>query len=48
MLTTFTSYGQVPVHRQGDLIRAADRKRNSDPLDDPDVRALLNKIKNRA
>ena len=48
VLTTFTSYGQVPVHRQGDLIRAADRKRNSDPLDDPDVRALLNKIKNRA
>jgi hypothetical protein len=22
VLTTFTSYGQVPVHRQGELIRA--------------------------
>jgi len=23
VLTTFTSYGQVPVHRQGELVRAS-------------------------
>lgn len=30
VLTTFTSYGQVPVHRQGELIRA---KRKIGPID---------------
>lgn len=45
VLTTFTSYGAVPAHRQAQLIRAAGRKPASDPLDDPDIRALISKIK---
>lgn len=45
VLTTFTSYGAVPVHRQAELIRAAGRKPASDPLDDPDIRALISKIR---
>lgn len=32
VLTTFTSYGEVPVHRQGELIRALGKGRDSDPL----------------
>lgn len=45
VLTTFTSYGAVPAHRQAQLIRAAGRKPASDPLYDPDIRALISKIK---
>lgn len=45
VLTTFTSYGAVPAHRQAELIRAAGRKPASDPLDDPDIRALISKIR---
>lgn len=45
VLTTFTSYGAVPAHRQAELIRAAGRKPPSDPLDDPDIRALISKIR---
>lgn len=45
VLTTFTSYGTVPLHRQAELIRTAGRVRAADPLDDPDVRALISKIR---
>ena len=45
VLTTFTSYGKVPVHRQGELIRTAGRSRADDPFDDPDVRALISRIR---
>lgn len=45
VLTTFTSYGTVPAHRQAELIRTAGRARAADPLDDPDVRALISKIR---
>lgn len=45
VLTTFTSYGTVPAHRQAELIRAAGWVRTADPLDDPDVRALISKIR---
>lgn len=48
VLTTFTSYGTVPAHRQAELIRAAGRVRPADPLDDPDVRALISKIRGSA
>ncbi len=42
VLTTFTSYGTLPTHRQGDLIRAAGQSASEgDVLDDPDVRALI-------
>ena len=42
VLTTFTSYGTVPVHRQGELIRAIGQNCDAgDVLDDPDVRALI-------
>ena len=48
VLTTFTSYGSIPSHRQGELIRTAanDAHRLSE---DPDVMALIRKIadKNR-
>lgn len=46
MITTLTSYGSVPVHRQGELIRAAGATRASSV--DPDAivlaRALLAKV----
>lgn len=41
VLTTFTSYGAVPGHRQGELVRAAGCAPVTDALDDPDVRALI-------
>jgi len=46
IMTTLTSYGSVPVHRQGELIPAAGVKRASQV--DPDAvilaRALLAKV----
>ena len=47
VLTTFTSYGHVPVQRQGQLIRAARPRAEANPLDDPDIVALLTKIRNK-
>lgn len=42
VLTTLTSYGQVPLHRQGELIRAAGRIRGCDDWTrDSDVQAML-------
>ncbi|WP_447726632.1 tyrosine-type recombinase/integrase [Sphingomonas koreensis] len=42
VLTTLTSYGQVPVHRQGELIRAAGRIRGCDDwMSDADVQTML-------
>lgn len=49
VLTTFTSYGQVSVHRQGELIRMARAKGESAGFaDDPEIEALLRKIASRA
>ncbi len=48
VLTTFTSYGNVPAQRQAELIRAAGAKMASDPLDDPDIRALIGRIRDKA
>ena len=48
VLTTFTSYGNVPAHRQGELIRAVGAQTIKDPLDDPDIRALIGKIRAKA
>ncbi len=49
VLTTFTSYGQVPTHRQGELIRAAaDRKTSDDWTHDPDLRAMFMAIAAKA
>ena len=45
VLTTFTSYGAVPAHRQGELVRAAGRARAYDAIDDPNVRALIAAIR---
>lgn len=45
VLTTFTSYGTVPAHRQAELIRAVRQERFADALDDPDIRALIIKIR---
>ena len=47
VLTTFTSYGSLPAHRQGELIRAAGRRNDDGLLDDPDVLALLSKIRSK-
>ena len=47
VLTTFTSYGHVPVHRQAELIRSAKPKAGAELLDDPDILALLSKIRNK-
>lgn len=45
VLTTFTSYGQVPAHRQGALIRGQGQPRGQiDTLNDPDVIALIEAI----
>ena len=48
VLTTFTSYGRVPVQRQGELIRSVGAQTITDPLDDPDIRALIGKIRDKA
>jgi len=48
VLTTFTSYGAVPLHRQTELIRASRPAPNSDILDDPDILELLAKIRRKA
>lgn len=45
MLTTLTSYGQVPFHRQGELIRALGQPRDQhDALNDPNIAALIRAI----
>lgn len=41
VLTTFTSYGKVPLHRQVELIRSAGARRTAAELEDPDAVALL-------
>jgi integrase len=42
VLTTFLSYGQVPTHRQGELIRAASAPRSDgDEIDDGALLAAL-------
>ena len=49
VLTTFTSYGAVPTHRQGELIRGLGQPRpQSDTLEDPDVIALIRAIQAKA
>ncbi|WP_231462937.1 site-specific integrase [Sphingomonas sp. URHD0057] len=49
VLTTFTSYGNVPAHRQGELIRALSEPRpQCNTLDDPNVIALIRAIQARA
>lgn len=41
VMTTFTSYGQVPVSRQGDLIKAAEQRRNEQGSDAAQQVAVL-------
>ena len=49
VLTTFTSYGTVPVHRQGELIRAAGPSKDGDSwTHDADVQALLKALAAKA
>ncbi len=45
VLKTFTSYGKVPMDRQGELIRGLEADRNAAILDDPDILALIRKIR---
>ena len=42
LMTTFTSYGNVPTHRQGELIRATGNS-DCDELDDRALMAALQK-----
>ncbi len=44
IMTTFTSYGNVPVHRQGELIRNLGSKPNNEVMEDPDIRELLERL----
>ena len=45
VLTTLTSYGQVPAHRQGELIRALAQPQGSgDLLNDSDVCELIDRL----
>lgn len=46
VMTTFTSYGQIPVHRQSELIRELAARPN-DPADDPmeELQAALDRVK---
>ena len=49
VLTTFTSYGTVPVHRQGELIRAAGPSKDGESwTHDADVQALLKALAAKA
>jgi integrase len=48
VLTTFTSYGTVPPHRQSELIRASRNRSRPDLLDDPDILELVARIKGTA
>jgi integrase len=49
LLTTLTSYGAVPAHRQGELIRAAGQaKAGDDWMQDSDVQAMLKAIAAKA
>lgn len=48
VLTTFTSYGTVPAHRQAALIKGAASRSGSTVLDDPDVLALIAAIQAKA
>ncbi|MDH7639488.1 tyrosine-type recombinase/integrase [Sphingomonas oryzagri] len=48
VLTTLTSYGTVPDHRQAELIRGLGEAGDmTDPLDDPKVRAVLARLLER-
>ena len=48
VLTTLTSYGAVPSQRQAELIRQIGQPVAADPLLDPDVRALIERIQKKA
>jgi integrase len=44
VMTTLTSYGQVPTHRQGELIRGGTRHASGAALNDPDVIELVQRL----
>lgn len=48
VLTTFTSYGNVPAHRQGELVKASSAKPERDLQNDPEVIALIAAIRSKA
>lgn len=48
VLTTLTSYGKVPAARQAELIRGLGQPIATDPLLDPDVCALIERIQKKA
>lgn len=47
LLTTFTSYGRVPTHRQGELIRGKVGRRAHEVIDDPDILDLIKRIQSK-
>lgn len=47
VLTTFTSYGTVPAHRQAELIRNLSASNEKDLLTDPDVRELIKRLQKK-
>jgi integrase len=47
VLTTFTSYGQVPTHLQGELIKRREHVEDVAAPDDPDILELIKRIRSR-
>jgi site-specific recombinase XerD len=48
VMTTFTSYGAIPVHRQGELIRSIKQtETGADWLSDPEIVTLIQKIRGK-
>lgn len=45
VMTTLTSYGTIPTHRQGELIRNTPANSGADLLNDPNVIALIDAIR---
>ncbi len=47
VLTTLTSYGTVPKHRQGELIRGLEHPAANDAINDPNIIALIKAIQSK-
>jgi len=48
ILTTFCNYGTLPAAQQAELIRQTGQPVELDPLSDPDIRALIERIQKKA
>lgn len=46
VMTTLTSYGAIPTHKQGELVKNTPMQRGADVWNDPNVIALIGAIRN--